>query len=338
MSWKLLFLPLTPLYATVVRARAAAYRRGWLRSYRLPAPVISVGNLSFGGTGKTPTVIGLVRELVRLGQRPAGLTRGYGRRGRDQVVVVGPEPGLSVQQTGDEPMELARRLPGVPIVVDADRRQGGREALRRGADILVLDDGFQHLRIARDLDLVLLDAGDPWGGNHLPPRGRLREPVSALARASAVLITKLSVQPDEQLAAVRSRVHREAGELPIFGARMRPVRVRSPEGWQPIDVLAGRRVLAFAGLGRPADFARSLEDVGAEVVAKRFFPDHHDYSDDELRQLEAEAQQEGAVLVTTGKDAVKLTAHAQVWEIEAEMTPVEGSWTAVLRLLPGLGP
>jgi len=337
-SWKNLLVPLTPLYAAVVTARAAAYRRGWLRIHRLPVPVISVGNLTFGGTGKTPTVIALVRELAQHGRHPAVLTRGYGRRGQAPVVAVGPDPDPSLHDTGDEPQELARRLPGVPIVVDADRVRAGREALRRGADVLVLDDGFQHLRIARDLDLVLLDAGDPWGGDQLPPRGRLREPVSALARASALLITKLSARPEEQIAAVTGRVRGLVGELPVRGARLRPTRVRTSDGWQGVEVLAGQRVLAFAGLGRPADFARVLEDAGAQVVATCWFADHHSYTRDEILRLEVEAQREGAVPVTTGKDAVKLPAGAQAWEVEAEMLPISGSWSALLRLLKGMDP
>ncbi|MCK5377122.1 MAG: tetraacyldisaccharide 4'-kinase, partial [Acidobacteria bacterium] len=162
MAWRYLLVPLTPLYRGVVAARGVAYDRGWLRSQSLDIPVISVGNISFGGTGKTPMVVALVRDLIRLGRRPAVLTRGYGRRERDLDVVVGPEPKQRVEEVGDEPLEIAGLLPGVPVVVEADRVRGGREAQRLGADVVVLDDGFQHRRLRRDLDLVLLDAGDPW--------------------------------------------------------------------------------------------------------------------------------------------------------------------------------
>jgi len=181
-AWRYLLLPLAPVYRGVVAARRAIFSRGWLRRARLDVPVISVGNLTFGGTGKTPVVIALVRDLVRMGRRPAVLTRGYKRRENHQVVVVGPEPRQRVDEVGDEPLEMARRLPGVPVVVDANRERGGLEALRLGADVVVLDDGFQHLRLERDLDIVVIDAGDPWGGHRLPPLGRLREPVAALAR------------------------------------------------------------------------------------------------------------------------------------------------------------
>jgi tetraacyldisaccharide 4'-kinase len=330
MAWHNLLLPLTPFYAAVVRVRAAAFAGGWLKAHRPPVPVISVGNITFGGTGKTPTVIALARELVGVGRRPAVLTRGHGRRGHAPLVVLGPDPEQSVVETGDEPREMARRLPGVPIVVDADRVRGGREAVRRGADVLILDDGFQHLRIARDLDLVLLDAGDPWGGDRLPPRGRLREPVSALTRASAVLITKVTRRSDEGVAAITDRVRRTAGGLPVLTAELRPTRVRTPDGWQPIEVLAGRRVLAFAGLGRPGGFAELLQDAGAEIVGTCWFADHHRYTADELRHIESEAARDAAVPVTTGKDAVKLPGETRVWEVETEMVPISGSWRSLL--------
>lgn len=337
MAWRPLLLPLTPLYRSAVAARSAAYRRGWLERARLPVPVVSVGNLSFGGTGKTPTVIALVRDLVRLGRRPAVLTRGYGRRGRGQEVVVGPAPRQSFAEVGDEPLEMAHRLPGVPVVVDADRARGGREAKRLGADIVVLDDGFQHLALERDLDLVLLDAGDPWGGGRLPPLGRLREPVAALRRADAVLITKLPQEWRSVSARIEAEIEAIAPAMPVLGVRLRPSRVRTPEG-PALDaaVLDGRRVLAFAGLGRPEGFAATLVEAGAEVVRSMWFPDHHAYTARELAELTAAAEAAGAVPVTTAKDAVKLPADAPVWVVEASVEPVTGTWKELWRLMPGV--
>jgi tetraacyldisaccharide 4'-kinase len=339
MVWRYLFLPLTPVYRGVVAARGAAYRRGWLSRSRLDAPVISVGNLTFGGTGKTPTVIALVRDLVRMGRRPAVLTRGYKRRGDHQVVVVGPEPRQSVGEVGDEPLEMARRLPGVPVVVDADRERGGTEALRLGADVLVLDDGFQHLRLERDLDLVLIDAGDPWGGGRLPPLGRLREPLTAIRRASAVLITKVPADWRPVVAQIETAVERVAPALQVFVSRMRAQRVRVPgEGWQPAEVLAGRRVLAFAGIGRPHGFADTLSEAGADVVDSQWFPDHHAYTPADLHQVVAAAEAAEAIPVTTAKDATKLPSDAAVWVVEVAMEPIEGSWRGLWRLLPDIGP
>jgi len=192
--------------------------------------------------------------------------------------------------------------------------------------VVVLDDGFQHLRLERDLDLVVVDAGDPWGGGRLPPRGRLREPMAALARASAVLVTKVPAEHRMGVESVRAAVEAHAGAIPVLAARLRLTRVRIGQGWQPADALAGHRLFAFAGVGRPEAFAALLEEAGVELVGQRWFPDHHRYTATELESLAAAAAAAGATLVTTGKDAVKLPADAPVWEVEAEMEPVDGSW------------
>jgi len=315
-------------------ARIGAYKRGWLRSSRLPVPVISVGNLTFGGTGKTPTVIALVRDLVRRGRHPAVLTRGYGRTVAEPIVLIGPDPRADAQVAGDEPLELAHRLPGVPVVVDADRIRGGVEALSRGADVLVLDDGFQHLRLERDLDLLLVDAGDPWGGGLMPPRGRLREPISGLTRADAVLVTKVPSDSETVLVEVRQVVAAHSPDLPVLAARFEPTAVRREDGTVGPEVLAGKRVLAVAGLGRPEGFADLLRDAGAEIVETRWFADHHQFTEAELDDVMNRAHILGTVVVTTAKDAVKMPPNASVWVVEAGMVPVAGSWDELWRLLP----
>ncbi len=214
----------------------------------------------------------------------------------------------------------------MPIVVDADRVRGGREALRQGADVVVLDDGFQHLRLARDLDLVAVDAGDPWGGGRMPPRGRLREPLDGLARADAVVVTKLPPVAGPVLGAVRGEVERHAPGIPVIGARLVVRRVVTPEGVVGAETLAGRRLLAFAGIGRPEGFAELLAGAGAALVARRWFPDHHRYREGEPAALVEEARRLDAVAATTAKDAVKLPAGSPVWVVESALEPVAGDW------------
>ncbi|MCD4749859.1 MAG: tetraacyldisaccharide 4'-kinase [Thermoanaerobaculales bacterium] len=321
-----LLLPLSPLYSAAVHIRGAAYRYGWLERKKLPVPVISVGNLTFGGTGKTPTVIALVRDLVRRGRRPAVLTRGYGRQTDEPLFLVGPDTRETPERAGDEPLELASRLPGVPVVVDADRFRGGRRAIKAGAEILLLDDGFQHLKLVRDLDLVLIDASDPWGGGHVPPRGRLREPLSALRRASAVLVTKLDKDATQVPTEIVKGLKDLSPGMPVFGARLTPERVHTPQGLQDPDVLSGQRVFAVAALGRPEGFRALLESAGAEVVGAEWFPDHHLYDEKDVERVISEVERLGAVLTTTAKDAVKLPKDIGAWVIEVSMKPIEGAW------------
>lgn len=334
MKWSGLLTPLSPVYGAVVRMRAEAFRRGLLSSGRCDVPVVSVGNLTFGGTGKTPIVMALVEDLMARGRRPAILTRGYGRKSSEPLVVTGPGIRVAATEAGDEPLEMAQRLPGTPVIVDADRIRGGRTAVELGADIVVLDDGFQHLRLQRDLDLVLLDAGDPWGGDRLPPRGRLREPVTAIRRASAVIVTKVdpaAVQPPEDIA---RRVNALSPGMPVFASSLVPQRVRTPEGWTEPSVLRSQKVFAVAGLGRPEGFRTLLERAGAEVVGHRWFSDHHPYDHRDREWIVQRARALNAVVVTTAKDAVKLDPFEGLWVVETAMRCLEGGWGRLWSLIP----
>jgi tetraacyldisaccharide 4'-kinase len=283
-------------YGVVVAARNAAYDAGLLGVARADVPVISIGNLTLGGTGKTPLVAWTAALLARLARRPAIASRGYGAR-----------PG----ETSDEAAELAILLPGVPHCADRDRRRAAARAVAAGADVVVLDDGFQHRRLARDLDVVAIDATDPFGCGHLFPRGLLREPLAGLARADAVVLTRSAAVDPPRRAAIRAALAAACGgRLPPVWAEAdhRPVGLRTASGGtRSLDELRGRRVFAFAGIGNPAAFRATLVAHGAEVAAFRPLPDHHAYAAADLESLAREAAAARAELaVTTLKDLVKI--------------------------------
>jgi tetraacyldisaccharide 4'-kinase len=295
---------LSHLYATAARRRRRAAARRPDTRRRLARPVISVGNLAVGGSGKTPLVRAIVDELLQAGERPAVLSRGYARTDpADGAVVVSDGFRLcaDLPRAGDEPLMIARAHPSAIVVVAADRYLAGRLAeLRCGATVHVLDDGFQHLGLWRDVDLVLLGEDDlAWPLTF--PSGRLREPLDALAAADAVVWTGSSLQPgevSERLAVDRVyRMARSGGALEAgpFGTDV-------PE--------PGTRVLALAGIARPDAFVDGLGELGLEVVAREIFRDHHPFDRADLARIERARQAHGAAaVVTTEKDAVRLLPH-----------------------------
>jgi tetraacyldisaccharide 4'-kinase len=289
---------LSALYAAAVRRRREFYSaRPDLRK-RLRRPVISVGNLAVGGRGKTPTVACLARELLALGERPAILSRGYGRRQQpDGVVVVRDATGIraDLDRSGDEPLMLARQLDGVAVLASPDRYLAGCIAERHlGATVHLLDDGFQHLQLDRDIDLVLVSAEDLDANALTLPAGRLREPVDTLVAADAVLM--LGGSEDRRLA--------DSGGQQVF--RMR----RSLGLAQPAPAAsanASERSLAVAGIARPDAFFDGLRAAGHEIVASRSFRDHHRYSRGDLEGIVTDARARGATrILTTEKDYVRL--------------------------------
>jgi tetraacyldisaccharide 4'-kinase len=282
-------------YAAAMHCRNKAYDISLLPTFSCNAPVICVGNLSLGGTGKTPLVAWTARQLAAAGMRPAIVSRGYGaQRG----------------QQSDEAAELAIVLPDVPHVADPNRVAAARRAVANGADAIVVDDGFQHRRLGRDLDIVAVDATDPFGCGFLFPRGLLREPLGSLARADAVVITRCSLVDAARRAEIRAELSRYVGhKSPLWAeATHLPITVRRAGGsTMPLESIRGKRIVACAGVGNPDAFRRSLESLGADVAAYRAFPDHHQYSQDDLDQLSAWArQQQATMLVTTLKDLVKI--------------------------------
>jgi tetraacyldisaccharide 4'-kinase len=292
-------------YRGLVETRAWLHGRGVLRARVLPCPVVSIGNLTVGGTGKTPAVELAVRTLAEQGHRPAVVSRGYGRKSRGVHVVADTASiRLEPEEAGDEPFLLARRLPGVPVVVGADRWTAAgvaREAC--GATAIVLDDGFQQRTLASTLEIVMARARRPWGNGRLLPAGPLREPLRALARADLVIAAGTGDVTGDEVAAAAARY---APHAPLVTAVLEPVACWDARRMEPVPLtrLAGARVVPFAGIAAPAAFAATLRELGVtgDLVV---FPDHHWYSRDDVRDLEARVAGADA-LVTTEKDWVRL--------------------------------
>ena len=308
--------PLSLAYGATVGARSALYRAGVLRVERVDAPVLSVGNITAGGTGKTPLVEWLARACYDAGRRVCVLTRGYKRANpRARVLVSDGERVLAgAPEGGDEPRLLAERLRRVAAVVsDPDRVAAARWAhAALGSDAFILDDGFQHLRLARDLDVVTLDATDPLGGGHMLPRGRLREPARNLSRADVIVITRAELA--DELSALRERARQLSGGRTILAARTRTLGLRpltvSPSAADLIPRgAAAQPLVAFCALGNPRAFFTHLRREGYSLTHTRAFPDHHAYTQGDVEALTREAVRLGArAFVTTAKDAVKLRA------------------------------
>jgi tetraacyldisaccharide 4'-kinase len=289
---------ISTLYAALARRRREWYASRPQRRQRLRRPVISVGNLAVGGRGKTPFTATVARLLLEQGEVPAILSRGYGRTDdADPVVIVRDRDGLrsDVSRSGDEPFMLARQLPGTIVVAGPDRyRSGSLAEAELGATVHVLDDGFQHLQLDRDADIVLVSAADLRDATTLPG-GRLREPPDVLIAADAIVC-------------VDDEAHVEIPDVPVFRGK------RSSGSIVFGDGTAGARspgpALALAGIADPAPFVAAVEHAGWKVAAARVFRDHHPYSAADVRRLAEEAAAAGAVaIVTTEKDYVRLLRH-----------------------------
>lgn len=308
----LFYLP-GKLYEFGVRLRMALYETGYLKPKALTKPVISVGNLTLGGTGKTPLVEYIARYLAEEGHEVAILTRGYARSDQRQSRVLvsdGQNICATLEEAGDEPMMLARQLSGVKIVVGKNRYENGRWLEEhRECDIHLLDDGFQHLQLKRDLNLLVLDATDPFGGGELAPFGRLREPLYALKRANAILVTRADRAFDEE--ELRSVLAACEVEVPVIFTYhdvtgVHDLKSRKPQAQRS---LSGQSVGILCALGNPAIFVEDVTGLGAQVVYQKKLRDHHRYSQREIDEVVAQARDSGVEkLITTEKDAVKLEA------------------------------
>jgi tetraacyldisaccharide 4'-kinase len=308
-------------------------RRRWYqdRAARLPRPVVSVGNLHWGGSGKTPLVAAVAAHLRDRGLAVCILSRGYASQGRGvRVVSAGEGPLLGPLVAGDEPVLLAGELPGVAVVVGPDRYQAGLQALRRldpAPGLFLLDDGFSHLRLHRDLDLIAFPAADPFGGGRLFPSGRLREPLASAARAHAAILTGVS-ETDRHGAELAGALRPHGFKGPGFASRTVPGKVQAVDG---SPSLPGQRVFLVTAIARPENFMASVRSLGYEIVGELRFPDHHRYPPASLARIAEAWRTSGAeAVLTTAKDRVKLHGRLDLplaeLPIRAEPEPAFWEW------------
>ena len=311
------------MYGVICGLRAFAYRQNLISSRRLPCKVVCVGNISLGGTGKTPMTMHLARLLKELGHIPAVVSRGYRGEAERQGGIVSDGRTIMMRPdvAGDEPYLMARKLNGIPVVIGKNRYAAGKLAVDRfQADVIVLDDGYQHLKLERDIDLVLLDDASPFGNTHLVPRGILREPISSLERATACILTRCRndagmVQRDKG-----ELIRKYAPRIPVFASSHEPYWY-VVEGGEPItftgdsvkdfppqlEALKNNPVYGFSGIARNAEFQNTVADLGFEAKGFLEFSDHHRYTDADLSTIQARARETGVrCLVTTEKDLVRL--------------------------------
>ncbi len=304
-------------YSVVVRVRNRLYDRGWKKSLSVPIPVICVGNLTVGGTGKTPTVTMLAKWFRDRDIRVAIVSRGY---------------GAGADGRNDEARELEGKLPDVPHLQDPNRFASATIAYDELAtQVILLDDGFQHRRLARDLDIVLLDASDPFGGGYLLPRGLLRESPRALRRASVVMLTRCNLVTSQKLADIRTQVQRLAPKAAWVETEHRPVRIKNSSGdEQTIDALKGQKCFVFSGIGNPAAFLETVRGCEVEIVRQQTFPDHYPYSASDMQHLTELVRSNPSIdcVLCTGKDLAKIEVdrigERPLWMIDIELTVRSG--------------
>ena len=332
-------------YRVGVAGKNVAFDFGLREPFEVGVPVISVGNLTTGGTGKTPIVAFLANWFRDAGAQVGLLSRGYKsltsdtnpkreRGGEDHS----PSLTLRVGEVNDEKLVLDQLCPGVPHWLNADRIDSAKRAVIDGCTLLILDDAFQHRRIHRDLDIVLIDATNPWGYGHCLPRGMLREPIANIERADLVIVTRTDQVSAEELTAIRTVLvrHNQIGSL--VEVSFRPTQLLNSAGEsKPLDELSGQRVFGFCGIGNPASFEQTLRQLGSEVVGVVSFPDHHHFTADDLVRLGEQATAANAdLLLTTHKDLVKIEEtqlHGRpLWAVQIGTEIVRGAPVLEARL------
>ncbi|MBW1779830.1 MAG: tetraacyldisaccharide 4'-kinase [Deltaproteobacteria bacterium] len=312
--WTLPLALCSALYGLGVRLRLHGYSRGVFRKKSLPGFVVSVGNLTAGGTGKTPAAVMLARWALGQGHRVAILSRGYRAQNKEQILEVSNGEGkyADARNAGDEPSLLAREVPGSPVIISRSRYRAGMYAHRKfESDFFILDDGYQHLELERNLNLVLIDALDPFGNGHLLPWGPLREPLQQLRRADAIILTRFSKAErvvnsgQRTLTSLRERFT----SIPVFCADHLPHKVVFPASDETYDpgFLREKRVVAFAGIGNPESFKKTLIGLGSNVIHFERFRDHYLFKEKDMEALIHVKETSGAhYLITTQKDWMRI--------------------------------
>ncbi len=330
------------IYGAVISLSWILFRLHIFRRNKISCPVISVGNITLGGTGKTPTVIQIAELLLRNKRAPVVVSRGYGRKDEAEIIVVsdGRSVLVDTRSGGDEPVLIASKAPGIPVVVGQNRYQAALIALQRfSPDVVVLDDGFQHIRLRRDLDIVLLDAENPFGNGKLFPAGILREPLCSLKRAHAVLITKIDGTGD--VSALKDTIRRHT-HARIFTSQQVPVDLLDycSNEIKPLSALRGSRIIALSGIARPDSFTQLLTSLGADIVDTCTYPDHFEYHRSDLEAVfRKAADAKTSMIVTTEKDAVRLKVMdvKGIWALRVKLSVMEHeAWEAFL--LKEMGP
>jgi len=333
-SLKYFLYVISKVYGGAVKLRRTFYKKSVLKSKKLSCPVISIGNITVGGTGKTPMAIYVANVIRDLGYKVAIISRGYKGKAEKNggIVSDGKTLLMTPEIAGDEPYMMAARLRNVPIIVGRNRFKAGRLAVRKfDPDILVLDDGFQHLKLQRDLDLVLLDYRKPFGNGHLLPRGVMREPASALLCATAIILTRSDTMNDKEMKSLLKMPRFYERKTPVYRAYHKPLvyKIINREKnikeaiRQNCDCIKGRTVFAFSGLADNRNFRRTLKNLKCNIAGYLEFPDHHSYSDSDLKDILAAARKRlSECLITTEKDYVRI-AHKIVWPIDLYVVGIE---------------
>ena len=316
-------------YRFVISQRNRMFNLGIFKQEKLPCKVISIGNITVGGTGKTPTVIILANLLKRKGYRPAVLSRGYGGKTKAPVNIVSDGNDILMEHAaaGDEPILIAKYTEGIPVITGSDRALTGKFAIKNlGVDILILDDAFQHRRLYRDIDIVLMNREKPFGNGFLLPRGPLREPPEALQRADIILWKD---KTDDG----RYPLYQEQGTdkfLPVLSGYLKPKAITkgNAKASLPSEHIMGKNICAFAGIGSPETFGETIASLGGTLVALLAFPDHYRYTSTDISDILKQASASGAeMIITSEKDAIRLTAFPDflkdifILKVEMEILP-----------------